>query len=264
MPIDLVYTWVDGSDPAWRKKYQEKAGSPPPDGRCTDAGELRASLASADRFAPWIRRIWIVSDNQTPAWIKEHPRARVVDHKAIIPGKYLPVFSSHAIEPHLFKIPGLAERFIYANDDMMFGAPVTRGQFFAPDGRPLVNFGDAARSGRGIHAKACANATDLLDKTFGFREWRNGWHQMTPYTKATLAEIAAKLPDAVKAASKRRTRSAKDVAWDAAFLASVQRRQRPRRGSQGQDQPHLCRHGKRRVSRPAWPGPSRHGRTCFA
>lgn len=219
-PIDLVYTWVDGSDPVWRAKYQEVTGRTPPDGRCTDAGELAASLRSADRFAPWIRNIFIVSDGQTPACATNHPRVRVIDHKQIITEKYLPLFNSHAIEQWLHRMPGLADRFIYANDDMMFGNTVTPDQFFTRDGRALVRFDGLARRGDGVHNQACGNAADLLDKTFGVRPWRRSWHHMTGLRKAMLAEIAAgELADDVRRSTRRRIRSGNNLPWHVGFWA---------------------------------------------
>ena len=48
-----------------------------------------------------------------------------------IPQKYLPTFSSFPIEVNLHRIKGLAERFVYFNDDMFLLKPVKRELFFA-------------------------------------------------------------------------------------------------------------------------------------
>ena len=48
-----------------------------------------------------------------------------VTHDEIFPNKsHLPTFSSPAIETHLHRIEGLADNFIYLNDDVMFGQQV--------------------------------------------------------------------------------------------------------------------------------------------
>lgn len=146
MDIDLVYLWVDGSDPAW---VARKNACLPPDrqvdpqsaGACRYAenDELRYSLRSVERYAPWIRRVYIVTDGQCPAWLDtSNPRVRVVDHREILPSEVLPLFNSCAIEMALHRIPGLAEHFLYANDDTFFGAPVTPDFFFDGEGRPIV------------------------------------------------------------------------------------------------------------------------------
>ena len=136
MEIDLVYMWVDGADPVWRAKKARYAGEQVAeqqradvagDCRFVENDELRYSLRSAERFAPWIRRIYVVTDGQTPAWLDtSHPRVRIVDHREILPADALPIFNSSAIEWALPRIPGLADRFLLANDDTFFGAPVGR------------------------------------------------------------------------------------------------------------------------------------------
>ena len=42
----------------------------------------------------------------------------------------LPTFSSPAIEAHLHRIPGLSDKFLYFNDDVMFGSEVWPDDFF--------------------------------------------------------------------------------------------------------------------------------------
>lgn len=100
--------------------------------------ELRYALRSAHRHAPWIRRIFIVTDRQRPAWLAEHPKVTVVDHREIIPAELLSSFSSACIEGYLDRIPGLAERFIYGNDDMFFNRRARPKDFFDDSGRPIV------------------------------------------------------------------------------------------------------------------------------
>jgi hypothetical protein len=146
MEIDLVYLWVDGNDPLWRARKRSFTGrgiegstETNCKGRWVENGELRYSLRSLDKFAPWIRRVFIVTDGQTPAWLDtSNPRVRVVDHREIMPPEALPCFNSSVIEHYVHRIPGLAEHFLYANDDMFFGAPVEPGFFFTSDGRPIL------------------------------------------------------------------------------------------------------------------------------
>jgi hypothetical protein len=140
-PVDLVYTWVSGQDPAHRAKrdhWLTQHGLNPrvsnPDLRFVEFDELRYSLRSVERFAPWIRTIFIVTDNQVPAWLDRHsPRVRIIDHQEIFPSSdWLPSFNSSAIESQLHRIPGLAEHFLFANDDMFFGQACRPEDFFCP------------------------------------------------------------------------------------------------------------------------------------
>ena len=78
-PIDAVYTWVDGADPVWRRRfdaavaadsgheYHDEARA---DNRYDSRDELRFSLRSLDMYAPWIRHIYLVTDGQVPAWLE--------------------------------------------------------------------------------------------------------------------------------------------------------------------------------------------------
>lgn len=143
--IDAVYTWVDGADPEWNKARAAALGSPHGVGLSPEAShaarfrshdELRYSLRSLEMFAPWIRRVHIVTAGQVPHWLDtDHPRVNLVDHREIFADpSVLPVFNSHAIESQLHRIPGLAERYLYLNDDVFFGRPVTPELFFHGNG----------------------------------------------------------------------------------------------------------------------------------
>ena len=100
--------------------------------RYRDNNELRYSIRSLYKYAPWIRHIYLVTNGQVPAWLNtDHPRVSVVTHAEIFPNpEDLPTFSSPAIEAHLHRIPGVSRRFIYFNDDVMLGAPVWPDSFF--------------------------------------------------------------------------------------------------------------------------------------
>ena len=144
-PIDIVYTWVDGNDPQWDAKknywqkeygiYQPEVAGP---ARYRDREELKYSLRSVEENLPWVRTIFIVTDNQTPKWLNtQHPKIRMVDHKDIFPADALPVFNSLAIETRLPFIPGLAEHFIYFNDDIFINKKLGRDFFFTQEGLPI-------------------------------------------------------------------------------------------------------------------------------
>ena len=144
MDIDLVYLWVNGNDPEWIAKRQACIGDLSLKdvnckGRYADNGELRYSLRSIEKYAPWVHKIFIVTDNQVPEWLDtSHPKIQIVDHTEIMPPECLPCFNSNVIEHYLHKIPGLSEHFLYANDDMFINQPVTPETFFGTDGLPKV------------------------------------------------------------------------------------------------------------------------------
>ncbi len=143
-PIDIVYTWVDQSDPAWLAKRQKTMASMPHESGmalCRDGirerefqhlAQLKFSLRSVSRYAGFIRKVFIVTDDQIPEWLNlAHPKIEMISHLDIFgtTGR-LPTFNSHAIESRLHHIPGLAEHFLYFNDDFLLGKPVRSEDFF--------------------------------------------------------------------------------------------------------------------------------------
>lgn len=146
-PIDVVYTWVNGSDPKWLekrnktfRKYKgeitENGISP---GRFENNDELKYSLRSLDMYMPWVHKIFIVTDNQIPKWLDiQNPKIVIVDHKDIFP-KYIkkPVFNSSLIEFFVPRIKDLSEKYIYFNDDFLVNKPLQKNDFFTRDNKPI-------------------------------------------------------------------------------------------------------------------------------
>ena len=119
-----------------------------------DNDELRYSLRSLEAYAPWVRTVFIATDEQVPAWLNtEHPKVRIVDHRDFIPHEYLPTFSSRPIEAHTHRIPDLAEHYLCLNDDFFLAAPCAKNFFFTPNGLPLL-FTDWRASRREGYARA--------------------------------------------------------------------------------------------------------------
>ncbi|XP_075228140.1 N-acetylglucosamine-1-phosphate transferase subunits alpha and beta [Lycorma delicatula] len=102
--------------------------------RFDDKEELRYSLRSLEKFAPWVRKVYLVTNGQIPHWLNlENPRIKIVTHYEIFTNKtHLPTFSSPAIETHLHRIPGLSEKFLYINDDIFLGSEVWPDDFVSP------------------------------------------------------------------------------------------------------------------------------------
>lgn len=176
-PVDFVFTWVNGSDPALaakKKPYLPPGDQPDQEARgdslYRDNDELRFALRSLETYAPWIRRIFLVTDAQTPAWLRpDHPKIRIVDHTECVPSEYLPTFNSHVIEAHLHRIPGLSEHFVYCNDDFFLLAPCTKTNFFTANGLPylFVDWRDIRRQGYALptpHAASFANVRQFLEQ----------------------------------------------------------------------------------------------------
>lgn len=139
--IDFVLPWVDDSDSQWqseRRKYKgEDCGfMNRNETRYRDWGILKYWFRCVEQNAPWVRKIHFITCGHHPDWLNlNHPKLNFVKHADYIPSKYLPTFSSHPIELNLHRIEGLAEQFVYFNDDVFLLAPVKPVDFFK-DGLP--------------------------------------------------------------------------------------------------------------------------------
>lgn len=143
-PIDFVVLWVDGNDPEWLKekeKYEReynvfKKGNGAE--RYRDWDQFKYWFRGVEKFAPWVRNVYLVTNGQVPSWLNlDNPKLRLVLHKEIMNNDFLPTFNSSAIELHLHNIRGLSEHFVYFNDDMLLTNYVEPEDFFQ-DGKPLI------------------------------------------------------------------------------------------------------------------------------
>lgn len=171
-PIDFVITWVDGSDEEWlneKKKYQPSIDVDASLARYRDFGSLKYLFRSIEKFAPWVRNIFLVTNGQVPEWLNlEHPKVRLVKHSDYIPQEYLPTFSSHPIEWNFHRIDGLSENFVYFNDDVLLTDYVEPTDFFKND-LPCDVFGLAMIAPVEFSAYIPFNNMMVLNKHFNLR-----------------------------------------------------------------------------------------------
>lgn len=164
--MDAVITYVDGLDEVWRADYEKFAGKPLLEKRFRDWGTLKYLLRGIETCLPFIENVWLVvsSDSQVPAWA-DRKNLHVVLHGDIIPSGLLPVFNSCTIEMFLHRIPGLAEEFIYFNDDM-FPLAVCRKEDFFRDGKGVMGMSWHLFAGN-MYKKQCKASSDMARKALG-------------------------------------------------------------------------------------------------
>jgi Stealth protein CR2, conserved region 2/Stealth protein CR1, conserved region 1 len=216
--IDAVITWVDGDDPAHKAKRLRyllpasealhENGINPHRWACSD--ELSYCLRSIETNAPWINTIYIVTDAQTPDLSDMstglRAKIKIVDHTQIFVGydNVLPTFNSLAIESMLWRIEGLAEHFIYFNDDVFLTAPLHPSDVFDGTG-PVLRGKWADHSALGsspddqsdptkFHDFMQRNAAGLL----GFKADHifASAHVAFPMRRSVFADLFARMPDA--------------------------------------------------------------------
>ena len=200
-PIDLVYLWCNDSDPVWhnkRREFQKEYASDKTDEsfdcRYSDNDELKISLRSVEKYLPWINKIFIVTDNQVPDWLDtNNQQIVIVNHKEIIPEKYLPTFNSNVIETYLHHIPGLSEYFLYANDDTFVNTRLPRSFFFDENKKPVARFKDMRHMDKSFIEKSdylrqVVRMQKLIKERFGKSFCLDPHHNIDAYTKTICAE----------------------------------------------------------------------------
>lgn len=230
-PIDVVYTWVNGADADWRRKRAEAGAVDAPGTRARismesdlaageirflNRDELRFSLRSLNAYAPWVRNIYLVTDEQRPEWLVEDERLTVIDHRDLFPdSSVLPVFNSHAIETVLHRIPGLAEQFLYLNDDGFFLRAQKPQQYFTAAGAPrffpsptkINDLGELAEP----HEAAAMNNRALIEDRFGVSITQGMLHSPHPHRRSFLEELTERHVDDVERTRVSRFRGSTDI-----------------------------------------------------
>jgi len=246
--IDIVIPWVDGDDPEWQaehRRYKADRNSDNSTARYRDWETLRYWFRGIDEFAPWVRKVHFLTWGHLPKWLDtNHPKLNIVNHKDFIPEKYLPTFSSHVIELNMHRIPDLAEKFVYFNDDVYLTAPTKDTDFFK--GNTPVDTGvfgiiknnDTANFMPYIMLNMMAvinmnfSKRQMLKKDFSkwfspklgkmlfnnlylmpygsYTGFRN-FHSCTPFLKSTFNTLWDKIPDILDNTCSHKFRSREDV-----------------------------------------------------
>lgn len=222
--IDIVFSWVDGSSSEFRRqRAAQQSGYVVGDGddgpaRYRHVDELRYALRSVNMYAPWVRRIFIATDSPAPAWLIDHPKVTLVRSEEFFADpSVLPTHNSHAVEAQLHRIPGLAEHFLYSNDDMFFGRAVEPEMFFTPGGvtkfvecEVRIGAGEPARHRSG-HDNGIRVNRALLRERFGRTIVRDLEHCAAPLRRSVMAELEDAFPDDFARTAASRFRSATDI-----------------------------------------------------
>jgi hypothetical protein len=232
--IDVVIAWVDGRDPKHRAKRRQYLADPGEDDkpewmaqeerRFSDNDEIRFCLRSIRNYAPWVRKIWLVTDDQVPASVDrcraEADGISIVDHREIFRGyeRLLPTFNSLAIETMLWRIEGLSDRFLYFNDDMMLVGPVRPTHFFSDDGKVKLrgrwsSWTERPEKGSSFHGSNKLLAARMLDYTP--EHFFSSGHVIYPMLRPAMEELFEEFKPAFVANAAYRFRSRKQF-WPVA------------------------------------------------
>jgi hypothetical protein len=184
--IDVVYRWVNPS------LFQpEHSGVP---NRFRDRGELLLSMQSVLRFAPWVRRIWVIHKGPVPRWresmdelagagrIEWQPEGELLARRSPPGVDWTAVDNSETVKLAIPYLDGLAPYFLLVDDDQFLGADVFPGQFVR-EGKPMLPLPWASHCPIPLGRDALR---DVLDRAGGhlLDYWRQGQRRADPYEPA--------------------------------------------------------------------------------
>ncbi len=206
--IDVVITYVDGLDPLWQKDYEKALNVPVMEKRFRDWGTLKYLLRGIETHMPFIENVHLVvaRDSQVPSWVNRDV-LKVVLHQDIIPSEHLPTFNSTTIEMFLHKIPGLAERYLYFNDDIFPVSDCSESDFYI-DGRTAMGFSTCLFS-KALYKRQVKNGYAAAAKALGMKPgllFKRPQHTCSPMQKSLCEELYQKIePEIMASLSQLRT-----------------------------------------------------------
>ncbi|KYQ96738.1 hypothetical protein DLAC_04036 [Tieghemostelium lacteum] len=185
--MDILYTWVNGSDPHHIKKRKLRGENETEFSaselvqRVRDLDGLKYSLRSIEKYAPFVRKIWILTDNQIPTWFGKmyFNNIQIIFHESVFHNKSdLPTFNSNAIESKFTFLPeGISDCFLYLNDDIFFGNNVTSETFYNSNEKSIAIFPEPWTApmigGTTIWHKSITYSNEILDRVWNERMSRN-------------------------------------------------------------------------------------------
>ena len=191
---DLVVPYVDATDPKWVEVFN----------KYNDNTEIKEEVNAKNRFRgqgdffryffrgieknmPWINNIFLLvaSESQVPNWL-DTTKVKVITHDKFIPKEYLPTFNSCTIELFLHNIPGLSERFVYANDDFFVVDKITVNQLF--NGDTALTKIKTASGKTTMYDHHCINCYSLIFNDVAPVKYLTFEHTFRPYFKSSIIE----------------------------------------------------------------------------
>lgn len=218
----IVYTWVNGSESCYNARRARAGLSPGGSSRDKEMGELKYSIRSLLKYAPWLEGpIYIVTPGQIPDWLDDdlNGRITVIDQDSLFPLDLVtrPNFDTNVIEQFLYRIPGLTDIFIHMNDDYVFVKPVAPQRLFTCDGGlQFLTEINHIRHVKGERSNAwlasVRNTVELMDQTYGGEHVYNFLkHAPFVYSRRAFAHIHAKFANELHAMHTHRLRHFQDL-----------------------------------------------------
>jgi len=190
--MDVVITYVDIND-NFINEYNTYCTKELQENRFRSYGVLDLQVKQIRKYMPYVKNIFIVVSNEDQISQYSLPDCKIIKHSYIIPNKYLPCYNSCTIEMFLWKIPGLAEEFVYFNDDTFVIDYIHHTKWFIK-GKPCLNVKENEILGTesNIYKKNCINSTALASSIAGKQydgKYLTQAHCARPFLKSTCEKV---------------------------------------------------------------------------
>lgn len=163
--------------------------------RDRESGELMYTLRSIAKNAPWVRTIHLLVNGKhaVPDFVPEPAKTVMVDRCELL--AECPTRNTFAVETIVDQVPGLAEHFIYTDDDDLLLQSATEADFF-DDGRP--RYWKQPGTLEGMYNSPAS--TQLPDGAVPQTMCRGvppscAMHVWVPLTRTIVQEVRAAYPD---------------------------------------------------------------------
>lgn len=193
--VDLVVPYVDSTDKNWINLFNKYSSNK----ISNDTNAINRFRSQEDFFRyffrcieknmPWINNLFLLvqSKSQVPTWL-DQTKVKIITHDQFIPKNCLPTFNSGTIEMFLWNIPGLSNRFLYANDDFFILKQTKESDYFNKN-ICKINFliDDILKNHKDIWRYMCQNNYNLIYNNKSNVYLRCD-HEFRPYIKSNMME----------------------------------------------------------------------------
>ncbi len=219
---DVVYTWVDDTFAGYAQevaRYSGKLRDLDPNRTRDNLDLLRYSLRSL-RHMPELGHVHLLTCRpQVPAWLNtDHPGLTVHHHDQVMDPAHVPTFNSFCIVSHLHLLPGLSDRFLYLEDDMVLMRPGVLPALVDSGGQGVAHFTrrkalnfDALKPDDSPWNNALANANRALDTRYGARQRFHAIHGPRLIDKSHFAKVMERFAPEIAATRASRFRGNDNV-----------------------------------------------------
>ncbi|GAM21547.1 hypothetical protein SAMD00019534_047220, partial [Acytostelium subglobosum LB1] len=189
--------------------------------RFRDLMGLKYSLRSLPINAPWVRKVFIVTDSQVPTWFNRSYTKDIhfVFHDQFFANKsHVPTFNSESIESNFYNLPDyVGDCFLYFNDDTFTNNKIYPSDFYSKETGQAIYFNlwkspqEPEILAKSSWHKAIDYTNKLMNSIWGDAERHYNSHTIIMYNKKVLKLMQKTFPKEFALTSANPYRTATEV-----------------------------------------------------